>query len=523
MSVAASPPLHMAPPDPFELPPLDPDDPGAQGQGAGKPAGKPAGNAPRSFLFDNDPVPGGKPTLAGSPPAASKPAAGKPVPAPSSPRSAAAAPAPRPGAPFSLRLPGGGGTFAWRCGVIYAVLFLLPLLCDLLPWQPVGKATKSADVSIVAWLAQRIGLTIAQPVNQTEGSGDTSFHWFRLACTVFAALLVGAAWHLLRWNRRPGPRARDALRTFVRCVLGALMIDYGMAKVIPLQFGVIDADTLASRWGDASPMGVVWTFHALSPPYTMFLGLAELTAGMLLLWRSTTLLGALLTAAAMAQVAMLNFCYDVPVKILSTHMFAFAVLLCVRDVPRLFDLFVRNRPVAAAELWPWWPGRMARVPLRVVQLLLVAWLVYLPLQRDLKDLQDRNAPQPAHAGTWQVETFTRDGVEVAPFTAPTRWTRVGFAQGFCGVTATDGTVQTFVVEVDSARGTMKLSGRAGPERQAPPPFEMKFTMPDDTHLELDGRQDGATLRVRCLRLQLTDFFLGQRGFHWINESPLNQR
>ena len=512
------PPLRMAPPDPLDLSPLDPDDP--DDAPPGKPAaGKPAGNAPRSFLFD-DPVPAGPKAT----PAASKPA---PAPArsaaPARGAAVAASPAPRPGAPFSLRLRGGWSTFAWRCAAVYAVLFCLPFPCSVVSWTtPLADAVEDAERAAVPWLAQRIGLAIDVPA-KTNGSGDTSYNWFWLASVVTLALLLGAAWHLLRWNRRPGPRARDALRTYVRYFLGAMMLSYGVAKVIPLQFGVLDADTLSSRWGDASPMGVLWTFHALSPAYTMFTGLIETVAGMLLFWRGTALLGALFTAAAMAQVAMLNFCYDVPVKILSTHLLAFAVLLCVRDAPRLFDLFVRNRPVAAAELWPWAEARWLRLSARVVQLAFVAWLAFAQVREALDWWQKRNAPQPPYTGTWQVDAFARDGAEIAPFTSPTRWTQVGFAQGGCGVTATDGSRQGFRVEVDAARSAMKLSGIAGPERQAPPPFELKFKMPDDAHLELDGEQDGATLRVRCRRLQTTDFFLGQRGFHWINEFPLNRR
>src|SRR5262245_246023 len=420
MPVAASPPLRMAPPDPLDLGPLDPDDPDdpQPGQTKGQPAGKPAGNAPRSFLFDDPALAAQKPQLAGSPPAASKPAAGKPAPAPARSAAVTAPPAPRPGVPFSLKLRGGWSTLAWRCAVIYAVLFCLPFPYHTEALKPFAQAFRGAHEAIVPWLGQRVGLTLAVPLDE-DGSGDTSYHWFWLACVLTVSLLLGAAWHLLRWNKRPGPRARDALRTFMRYWLGGPVLSYGSAKLIPHQFGTVDAETLSTRFGDASPMGLLWTFHGWSPAYTVFTGLIEAAAGMLLFWRGTALLGALFTAAAMAQVAMLNFCYDVPVKILSTHLFAFAVLLCVRDAARLFDLFVRNRPVAAAELWPWWEARWLRMAARVVQLALIAGLVFAELRQNLGWGQPPDAPLPPHAGTWQVETFARDGVEIAPFTAPT--------------------------------------------------------------------------------------------------------
>ena len=52
-----------------------------------------------------------------------------------------------------------------------------------------------------------------------------------------------------------------------------------------------------------------------SRPYAIFCGLVETVGGLLLFWQRTTTLGALIVAASMANVAMLNFSYDVPVKL----------------------------------------------------------------------------------------------------------------------------------------------------------------------------------------------------------------
>jgi hypothetical protein len=41
-------------------------------------------------------------------------------------------------------------------------------------------------------------------------------------------------------------------------------------------------------------MGILWTFMAASTGYTIFAGLAEAVAGLLLLFRRTSTLGALL-------------------------------------------------------------------------------------------------------------------------------------------------------------------------------------------------------------------------------------
>jgi len=79
--------------------------------------------------------------------------------------------------------------------------------------------------------------------------------------------------------------------------------------------------------GDQSPMGLLWNFMGASAPYTIFGGLGELIGGLLLTNRRTALLGALISAAVMSQVVMLNFSYDVPVKIYSSELLLTARVL----------------------------------------------------------------------------------------------------------------------------------------------------------------------------------------------------
>jgi hypothetical protein len=134
------------------------------------------------------------------------------------------------------------------------------------------------------------------------------------------------------------------------------LLTYGFAKVPPQQFTMPGADLLLRTYGDSSPMGLLWTFMGFSPAYTMFAGLAELVPGFLLLFRRTATLGALVGTATMLNVVVLNFCYDVPVKLFSAHLLAALVVIALPDVPRLVNLFVLNRPVAArpALNLPWW-------------------------------------------------------------------------------------------------------------------------------------------------------------------------
>ena len=126
--------------------------------------------------------------------------------------------------------------------------------------------------------------------------------------------------------------------------LVATLFSYGFSKIFPLQFPYPALGRLTETFGDFSPMGVLWSFMGAWPAYMMFAGSAEVLGGLLLAFRCTTTLGALVTAGTMLNVVALNFCYDVPVKLYSSNLLLMAVFLAAPDVPALARLLILRQP-----------------------------------------------------------------------------------------------------------------------------------------------------------------------------------
>ena len=131
-------------------------------------------------------------------------------------------------------------------------------------------------------------------------------------------------------------------------------------------------------------MGLVWTFMAASPAYTFFSGIAEVMGGVLLLFRRTTLLGGLVSIGVMLNVVMLNFCYDVPVKLFSFHLMFMGVVLIVPDAKRLFGLLVLNRATEPASLQPPYTGKVTIWAHRAVKAYLIVMLFAIPIYEHTK-------------------------------------------------------------------------------------------------------------------------------------------
>jgi uncharacterized membrane protein YphA (DoxX/SURF4 family) len=203
--------------------------------------------------------------------------------------------------------------------------------------------------AVCPWVAIHVfHLTGQRTTYFLTGSGDTTLAWIENLLFVVVALVGAIVWSVAD-RRRPDYRAAHAwLRLLVRYTLAFTLFSYGFAKVAPLQFQPPRFPKLAQPYGEFSPMGVLWNFMGSSLPYTMLAGCAEVLGGLLLLFRRTTTLGALVSFCALANVVALNFCYDVPVKLYSTNLLMMCVFLLAPDLRRLVDVLVRNRASAPA-------------------------------------------------------------------------------------------------------------------------------------------------------------------------------
>lgn len=231
---------------------------------------------------------------------------------------------------------------AFRFLFLYLILFEL-----LLPFA----------APLVVWMGTRIGVDASVRMN---GSGDTTHHYVQALGAFLIAMAGALAWSAID-RKRPNQRQLYlGFRVLVRLLLAVTLIQYGSVKVFQSQFPPPSVHRLTETFGDASPMGLLWTFMGASAPYNTITGGVELLGGLLLFFRRTTLLGSLIAIVAMAQVCALNFCYDVPVKLHSLHLLGMAIFLAGEDASRLAALFFFNRPVA--------PGGMETVLQRPIGL-----------------------------------------------------------------------------------------------------------------------------------------------------------
>jgi uncharacterized membrane protein YphA (DoxX/SURF4 family) len=426
---------------------------------------------------------------------------------------------------------------AFRFVFCYLLLYNLPFPLDLLDFLPIpGLGAGLGAVftayfkfwdTVVLWTGAHV-LHLAHPVQILRGktgSGDTTYDWVQLLCFAALAALATLLWTLAtpRGKAREHRRLHEWLRIDVRYALGTTLLGYGMAKVIKTQFPFPSQDRLLEPFGQASPMGLLWTFMGVSTPYTVFAGAMEALGGVLLFFRRTTTLGALVTVAVMTNIFMLNMCYDVPVKQYSLHLLLMAVFLLVPDLGRLANVLVLHRPTEPASLAPPWSARWARIGGLALCVLYLGYTLFTDIQGSLQMPNQfgpgRMAKAPIY-GTFEVEQFVRNGQTVPPLpTDASRWRRLtSFYPTVLSVRLMDDTQQRFTSEYSPAKHSVALSPFDGKGAKG----AFTYASPDKDHLVLQGTLLKDALTVKLRRLDPSRFLLVSRGFHWVTEIPFNR-
>lgn len=391
---------------------------------------------------------------------------------------------------------------AFRFCFAFLLLYNFPFPLTLVPYAGdwLGKPWEWA----VALVAQPLFGVKAEPLQ--NGSGDTTWAYVQLFLMVAIAALATLVWSAVS-RAKSYPRLHHWLRVYVRFALAMWMIFYGAIKVIPSQFPSPGLERLTQPFGEASPMGLLWTFMGASAAYTIFSGAGELLGGLLLTTRRTALAGALVSAGVMTHVVVLNFCYDVPVKLFSSALLFMALFLIAPDAKRLFA-FLFAGPERAA----WW-----KVALRTAVVVGFVWYALTDAQNGRKNFGDL-APRSPLRGIWNVEQLTIDGVDQPPlFTNATRWRRMVF-DGTRGISIHLVNDQRNRYSIQLTPHEFSLGKRDDPAWTAP----FRYSRPDPRTLVVDGTMDGKKIHAMMKLDADREFLLRTRGFHWINESPFNR-
>jgi len=384
---------------------------------------------------------------------------------------------------------------------------------------PIGRWWEALWTPIVPWIAEhvlRIGTAFPR-----FGGAETTWDYVQTGTCVVLAVVAAVVWSLVDRRRLEHRRADQWLRVYLRLFLATVLFAYGWTKVLPVQFPALGPERLSETFGEASPNGLLWAFMGYSPFYMAFSGAGELIAGLLLCFRRTVTLGALIGIAVMSNVVALNFAYDVGVKLSATFYLLGLVYLAAPDAMRLANVLVLNRAAPPrTESVPgarWWMQRLAVL----VPGMLAAFFFVREGARSWTAAHQwgQYAPRPALYGLYDVESVVRGGTRQALIPEDsTLWARVAIGQQRSTIRRASGTLGFYAAAVDTSARSVRFTSRDAPEES----FTLAYERPDSGSLVLRGRLGADSVELVLRRRDEGAYRLVSHPFHWIQNTSENR-
>lgn len=410
-----------------------------------------------------------------------------------------------------------GWRVAFRFSFLYWLLYIFPPLVYLLPFG-IGDKLNTWGGWPLNRLSHLVGVHLFHLSGEAAdwhvtGSGDTAMDYTQVFCIAVIAVVGTIVWSAIA-ERRDGRReyrtAYAWLRLALRLTLGTTLLSYGFAKIFPSQFGLAPGLwALNATYGDSSPMYLLWFFIGFSRPYAIFGGLVEAVSGVLLLFERTETIGALGAATVLLNIVLMNFCYDVPVKLYSMHLLLMSLFLLLPNFRPMWEFFVRRRTVALAGVWvPRAERRSLRMAGRValgVVCLLCVWTFVVVGYRS------RTMPT-AHSplyGVWSVDSVTGWPDAHVPQKITLEDTQVA------RVRAVDGNMSRYPVEYNASQQSIRFV-------KMDKGTLLHWDGPADGKAELRGDWMGVPVTLNMHRIDPQTYLLTSRGFHWVQEDPYNR-
>jgi hypothetical protein len=236
---------------------------------------------------------------------------------------------------------------------------------------------------------------------------DTSWNMVAALAFLFVAVVIAVTWTLFE-KRKAHPGLLAYMHTFLRYYLVFVLFYYGIGKLFISQFQSPPSPAQLLRPVlEFDPHRLFWLFMGTSKSYQFFAGLMEVLAGVLLLFRRTSLLGAFLSLGVLGNTLMLNIGYDTQIKLFLLHLILISFFIIYPDINKLYRFFIKRQPTALPVIsssiinntkYKWLPY--------ILKFSLISFFIFLNVSGTMDyRKQELNAPYKHIAGLYEIKEW----------------------------------------------------------------------------------------------------------------------
>lgn len=335
--------------------------------------------------------------------------------------------------------------------VIFVVLFVISFSFPFQILPNVGGWFSNFYEVWATLTASMLGYSTADPLVTIEDGPLVIFHVLNV---LLLSLVVGL---IVYWKLKDQKELKIYFTAFVRHYLALILLVYGFNKVFKYQFYYPEPNILYSKVMDLPIDMLYWTTMGKSYFYSLFGGLIEVVPALLLLFRKTYVLGALLAFLVLLNVVAINIGFDITVKAFSIFLLLLSLYLLFPYLKTIYQFFLGQRDSRLAVPIPNYRNSkyyfFSKVSV-IVLIFLESTILYLKVGY----VNDDMIPRPYLHGGYEVKHFIIGQDTISNnWENDFRWKRLFVhRQGYCILQTMDEKMQDFKLEIDSANHVYQL-------------------------------------------------------------------
>lgn len=295
------------------------------------------------------------------------------------------------------------------------------------------------------------------------------------------------------------------------------LFEYGFNKLFKYQFYLPEPNTLFTPIGGLSPDILYWSTMGASYSYTVFMGFLEIIPAILLLFKRTRLLGAIIAMGILVNITMINFGFDISVKIYSCFLLFLSIVIVSPDLKKLFIFFILNKQVITNEWEPTINSKKRILFYSIFKWLIIGLILFdtLSVYFMTNNFNDDKAQRPFLHGAYNVEIFVKNNDTLAPLqTDKYRLKRIFIhREGYLITQSMNDEMQDYKLRYEIISNKLILENYDSSKITLDYAYNKK-----DSSLFLSGRVYNDSIRIYSKQIDLSKLPIFQQNFHWTIDS-----
>lgn len=359
---------------------------------------------------------------------------------------------------------------------------------------------------LISWSA-KVVFNIKQPYTKQILSDSTGLyiHIFHL---LVISVVVGLVWQFVK-QKEVTKAMKYWFSVVVAYYLALFLFVYGLNKVFKWQFYLPEPNTLFTTVGNTPLDLLFWSTMGASYPYTVFSGVMEVIPACLLLFKRTRLVGAIIAFGVLVNVVLINFSFDISVKVFSLFLLFLSVLLIVPYIKQLYWFFLFKQSLSL-ERWQPVYGKYFNTYLvaKTVIIVFVLFEVLNPYYTANNYNDDVRERPPLH-GAYSTNLFVKNGDTLAPMLTNRNYIKKIFVhrRGYFITQTIDDRTQDYKLLYSG--NTLKLNNYYQNKDS-----ELSYLITQDSTYQFSGVIDSDSVIIEANKINLEQQPLLQKEFNW---------